>query len=179
MYNQLSSEDLLVLIQKNRSQEAFRAFYKRYEGSVRSFLYTLRIPSSRIEDILRDTMTAVWASESPYKGDSEVATWILGVAKKTSQRALRKASEGVSGVPLDKVLNIPEERNRIKEVNFEKTLRVYLNMLPKEQREAIEAHHLFGHSIQDIADWKGVSPNTIKTRIHYAMRKLKRFAREG
>ncbi len=61
---------------------ALAALYRRYGG--RLFGYLQRYAGDRMvaEEILQDTLLAVWRSAPRYAGRSGVRTWLFGIARR-------------------------------------------------------------------------------------------------
>jgi RNA polymerase sigma-70 factor (ECF subfamily) len=53
----------------------------------------------------------------------------------------------------------------------------YLNELPDKQRTALVLRHVMGHSVGEIAELTGTSPNTVKDRLLRGAREMRRLIR--
>jgi len=75
---------------------AFEALYKT--TSQKTFFYLLRRLEGKdlAEDVLAETYTQVWKSAKNFRGQSNAGTWIIGIARNTAMKALRKTGRTVS-----------------------------------------------------------------------------------
>jgi RNA polymerase sigma factor (sigma-70 family) len=61
---------------------ALARLYERHAGPLFGYLYRLAGDRMTAEEILQDTMLAVWRSAGAYEGRSKVSTWLFGVARR-------------------------------------------------------------------------------------------------
>jgi len=68
---------------------ALARLYQAYAG--RLFGYLLRLTGDRMlaEEVLQDTMLAVWRSADGFAGASAVPTWLFGIARRQAYYRLR------------------------------------------------------------------------------------------
>jgi RNA polymerase sigma-70 factor (ECF subfamily) len=121
------------------------------------------------EEIINDTLLAVWNTAPQFRGDSRVSTWIVGIAYRRGLKTLRRRSfelvelEAGDDLAGDDDLQTCETREWIEGA---------LGALPIEQRMCLELAYVLGHSCEEIATITNCSVNTVKTRLFYARRKL-------
>jgi RNA polymerase sigma-70 factor (ECF subfamily) len=68
---------------------ALTELYERYGESLFAFLYRLAGDKGTAEEILQDTLLAVWRSARSFQGRSKVSTWLFGVARRQAHNRLR------------------------------------------------------------------------------------------
>ena len=69
---------------------AFETFYRRYYQRVSQFVYRLVRDRQLGEEIVDDTMLAVWRSAHNFAGRSKVSTWVFGIAYRRTMKTLDK-----------------------------------------------------------------------------------------
>ena len=151
---------------------AFAEIHSRYSRRIRAF--TLKRTGRRdlAEDLTCETLTTVWLSAARFRHASKVSTWIFGIARILSLKALRRlgsADSTATESPVEELHN-PWSNDELRE-----WLNAALALLPEEQRTALELCYRQGHSCQQIADSVGCPLNTVKTRMFHGRRKLRQL----
>src|SRR5262245_11606512 len=71
---------------------ALAALYSRYRVRLFGFLERYARDRMLAEEILQDTLLAVWRSAHLYAGRSSVRTWLFGIARRQAHNRLRVRS---------------------------------------------------------------------------------------
>lgn len=158
--------------------DAFKALYLLYQPRLARFLQRTTRRPDLVEEVLDDTMMVVWRRAHTFIPTGKVSTWIFGIAYRQALKALRQAGDarleyrdGDTGAvdegvdPGDLVLR-QQQRERIGQA---------LDALSVEQRAAVEMTYFLGYSCRDVADVMGCPVDTVKTRMFYARRRLRRL----
>ena len=138
------------------------------------------------EDVLQDVFFRLVEANRLLMPIDHVTAWLFRVArnriidlvrKKTPERFsdLRVADEDDELLHLEELLPSPEagpEGAYARRVLLEELERAVLE-LPEEQRTVFVAHELDGRSFKEIAEETGVSVNTLLSRKHSAIRRLR------
>src|SRR5262245_43031547 len=85
----VSNPDLLTATRSGKAA-AFRTRYGRYERRVYNYARTFLSQDAAAEDVVIETMTAVWQGARTFTGASRASTWILGIARHKAIDAVRK-----------------------------------------------------------------------------------------
>ena len=107
--------DALVLARvADGDASALTELYERYARPLFAFLYRLAGDRGTAEEILQDTLLAVWRSAGTYQNRSTVSTWLFGVARRQAHNRLRGLppplpAEPPDGTDVVDVLPGPEE----------------------------------------------------------------------
>ena len=166
---------------------AFEVLLNRHRKPVFNFI--LRFVQSRelAEDLLQESFLRVIKSAGNYQRQAKFTTWLYTIARNLcvdqSRRAKhRKAqsldapmstSEG-SGSLLDVVANsdLPSDRIAVsKEIN--EKLQAALATLSEEQREVFLMREFLDMPFKEISEVVNVPENTVKSRMRYALQKLR------
>lgn len=148
-------------------EAAFRRLYERY--ATRVFRYALTILRDRhlAEEVVQESMVAVWNGARTFRGTSQVSTWIFGIARNQAHALLRREARGAR-TP-NEPLVLPDPAG---EVEREDRVRLAVDRLPPEQREVVFLAFYEGLSYREIAQMLGVPEGTVKSRMYYAKRNL-------
>lgn len=166
-----------------RDREALHGLYLEYFGRLGRFLTRVTTRPEVIEEIVNDTMLAVWNQAGQFRGDSRPSTWIFGIAYRLALKAMRRSKRALHA-PIEQV---PEENlvddeatlgDLLERAETDDWLAQALEQLSAEHRLAIELAYFMGMSCEEISEVAGCPQGTVKTRIFYARRYLGRILRE-
>ena len=172
-------EDALTIEQDQRISEAI----EREEPRLRNFIRK-RVPvEGDVEDILQDVFFELVEAYRLMKPVEQVGAWLFRVARNRITDFFRKKKPEPLGdavtdgeaFPLEDLLPTAEagpEAEYARRVLLEE-LEAALDELPEEQRDVFIAHEIQGRSFKDLAAETGVSVNTLLSRKHYAVLRLR------
>ena len=73
---------------------AFHTLYERHADRVFRYVLSLIRTPHLAEEVLQETMIAVWKGAEKFKGAAQVGTWILGIARNQAYNLLRREDRG-------------------------------------------------------------------------------------
>jgi RNA polymerase sigma-70 factor (ECF subfamily) len=159
-----------------QDRAAFQALYFAYHKRLSRFLMRICRGRELAEEIINDTMFAVWQKAGDFRGEAQVSTWILGIAYRQALKALRRTA---SRLPLVSV-NVGDTSLRefgddagAAQRELREWLESGLQSLPPAQRLVIELAYFLGHSCDEIAAITDCPVNTVKTRLFHARERLR------
>lgn len=155
---------------------AFEALYARHRGMLYRFL--LRGAGEAVADeLFQETWARVVAARARWKPEAKFSTWLLQIAHNLMVDHWRRQR------PADPdpettlaALEAPEEQRPDADLSqFEQRRRLQraLETLPPEQREAFLLRAEAGLGIEEIAEATGVGRETAKSRLRYALARLR------
>ncbi|MBE7450812.1 MAG: RNA polymerase sigma factor [Kofleriaceae bacterium] len=186
MLTQEADEDLMVRYQQGEVR-AFEILLGRHRKSVYNFVLRYIGDKETAEDLLQETFMRVIKGADAYKRQAKFTTWLYTIARnlcvdQTRRRKHRKhasldapmAAADDSGTLLD-VLPSNEMASDRKTVNKElyRRLQGAIGALSEEQREVFLMREFLDMPFKQIADVVGVPENTVKSRMRYALEKLR------
>jgi RNA polymerase sigma-70 factor (ECF subfamily) len=185
--NQLADEELMTLYVKN-DEAAFEVLLSRYRRPLFGFLYRYLGQTEKAEEVFQEVFFEVIRARKRYRPEAKFAAWIFRIARNRAVDRLRR--DGFRDMEsLDVELNPqgqggetrlsmvasgkpgPEELTQAREL--ERALEDALKKLPPEQREVFWLKEKSGLTMAEIADMTGVSQNTVKSRLRYALEKIR------
>jgi len=164
----------------------------REESRLRNFIRKQVVDESDAEDILQEVFYELVQAYRLMRPIEQVGAWLFRVARnritdlfrKRRAEPLRdntiKEAEDGEQLLLEDLLPSPDagpEAAYAREVLLDE-LDAALDELPEEQREVFVAHELQGRSFNDLAVATGLSVNTLISRKHYAVLRLRRRLRD-
>lgn len=168
---------------------AFEELLRRHEGPL--FRFVLRFVSSRslAEDLVQETFLRVCKSAGKYTTRAKFTTWLYTIARNLCIDHLRR-SRGKTEVSIDRNANDPDDEERslihrladgeaplasseVVREEFRQKLQEALDALPEEQKEVFTMRQFGGLKFREIGDIVGISENTVKSRMRYALEALR------
>jgi RNA polymerase sigma-70 factor, ECF subfamily len=168
-----SDETLLGLI-ASQDKDAMRLLFARH--NVRIYRFVLRIVGNEAtaEELVTEVFLDVWRNAGRFEGRSQVATWILGIARFKALSSLRRRTLDELD---EEAVEAIEDTADTPEAAFQKTersaiLQACLRQLSPAHREVVDLIYYHEQSIDEVARITGVPENTVKTRVFHARKKI-------
>ena len=152
----------------------FREEVRRVHG----LLYRVLGPAGPHEDLVQETFLRVFRSLPQFRGDSQLSTWIGGIALNVAYGHLRS-----NPTPAVRLELVPD--TRVEEAGVEQQLaareglrRVYqlLDRMDPRLRIAFTLHAIDGRSLREVAGLMAASLVATKARVWRARRELDKRA---
>jgi RNA polymerase sigma-70 factor, ECF subfamily len=153
-------------------KEAFRALYYTLYPQLSRHLYRLVRRVDDVEELLNDVMWVVWEKAGEFRGEARVSTWVLGIATLKSRRWWQRQRRQQD------VLFYSDELPSVEPAATaldDHGLAQGMANLSDEHRETVELAYYFGYSCEEIAQLMACPVGTVKTRLHYARKRLRQF----
>src|SRR5258707_2305990 len=84
-------EDRLILKRiAEGDRQALAELYLRHQRSLFNYLLQLTSDHGMAEEILQDTLVAVWKSAHTFENRSTLLTWLIGIARRQAHNTLRQ-----------------------------------------------------------------------------------------
>jgi RNA polymerase sigma-70 factor (ECF subfamily) len=185
----LSDESDEALMGQYRRGEvrAFEVLLRRHRRPVFNFVLRYVRDPALAEDLLQETFLRVIKGADSYEVQSKFTTWLYTIARNlcvdASRRAKHRRAQSLDA-PLDAeeggatLLDVTRDgRAAVDRTVIGKQLgeRIQgaVEELVEEQREVFVMREVLNLSFKEIADIVGVSENTVKSRMRYALEKLR------
>ena len=172
------AEHLLVLRAQTGSAEAYRALFERYNDRLLYYARRMLSNVAEAEDVVQETWLSVIRNLARLEEPGAFRTWLYRIARNGAVSRLRKAHREV---PFDddiEVVEEDEEENQGGEEVFEnvdaEALHAALESLSPAHRDVLTLRFLEDLSYEDIADVVECGIGTVRSRIHYAKKSLRR-----
>jgi RNA polymerase sigma-70 factor (ECF subfamily) len=172
----------LMLRYRDGDAAAFAHLYANHKGPLYRYLLRQVRNAGAASDLFQEVWSRVIANRARYEPRAKFATFLFHIAHNCTIDFFRRDSNSRNALQVadaDSLLRdaeAPEHQrpDRVAEFNEQQSaLLAALAALPHEQREAFLLHEETGLSIEDIARVTDVPAETAKSRLRYAVRKLK------
>ncbi|HEX5104935.1 MAG TPA: sigma-70 family RNA polymerase sigma factor [Pirellulaceae bacterium] len=177
---ELLYERVLVVRCQAGDEAAFEELVERYSPRLRYFVLKLLGTERRggrslhAEDLLQDVWLDAFRGLPRLADPQAFRAWIYRIARDRALGLLRKSKR--TEQPLGEI-HVPEEAADEDEFSPEDAARIHagLDELPAEQREVLVLRFLEDMSYDEIARVTSQPLGTVRSRIHYGKRALRRL----
>ena len=169
--------DLLTNIAKG-DQEAFCTLFETFKSKVYSYSYHFTRSSFTAEEITQEVFMKIWSGRESIADVENIEAWISTMTRNLCFNYLKK-------IALEKRFNrtiadkgAKTEENVEQYISYKDQLGLLgeaLNQLSPQQRLIFRLNRDEGLKNEEIARQLNISPNTVKTHMVSALRKIRHF----
>jgi RNA polymerase sigma-70 factor (ECF subfamily) len=177
----------LVQLARERNGDAFRIIIQRNNQRLYRVARSVVQNDSEAEDVVQQTYVNAFDSLGKFRGDSSLATWLTRITLNEALGRLRRQRPMVDLEVLDaepsgasKIIPFPlmlansdPERDAAQR-QIRQLIERAIDDLPEIFRVVFVMRDVEDMSIEETAGFLGLSPATVKTRLHRARRQLRR-----
>lgn len=169
---------------------AWDALFRRYQLPLYVYIFELVRDEQASLDIVQETFINAARHILSLREDGKFGSWLFGIAHQKCIQLWRKEARRTTVSPvsdldeLDDLENVPApfesapDELLIREEQEAEFMKL-LNQLPPPQRSVLLLHFIEDFSLDEIAGITGVSIGTVKSRLHYAKKSLRRLLEEN
>jgi RNA polymerase sigma-70 factor (ECF subfamily) len=178
----LDEDAKLMLRYRDGDATAFSALYSRHKGPLYRYLLRQVRNAGAAADLFQEVWSRLVATRGRYEARAKFATYLFRIAHNCTMDFFRRdlrlhpAAADDSDAPAAEP-EVPESQRPDVIAEFaeqQSALLAAVSALPQEQREAFLLHEETGLTIEEIARVTDVGVETAKSRLRYAVRKLKK-----
>jgi RNA polymerase sigma-70 factor (ECF subfamily) len=161
---------------------AWDTLFKRYQLPLYVYVFELVHDEQTSLDVVQETFINAARHIGSLRDDGKFGSWLFGIAHQKCVQRWRKQSrdeilrEEFADAPLG-FDDSPDELliRREQEAEFMQLL----NQLPPPQRSVLLLYFVEDFSLEEIAGIIGAQPGTVKSRLHYAKKGLRKLIGES
>jgi RNA polymerase sigma-70 factor (ECF subfamily) len=173
-----ASDEQLMLAWAGGDAAAFEPLYSRHRTRLFRFLLRQLRDQALAEELFQDTWQRVIAGRAGWKPDAPFGVWLYRIAHNRLADHWRAASHRPPA-PEDadqRAARLPDPdtpEHNLSEFERRRQLQLALDALPPEQREVVLLRLEQELTLEEIGAVTGVGRETVKSRLRYAMDKLR------
>lgn len=165
-----ADDDELMARYRRGDAAAFDELYARHNGPV--YRYCLRqLPKVAAEEAFQETWLAVVRGRDRYQPRGQFRAWLFTLAHNVMANRVRAEMKHPTGEGDPEALAAPLSHHD--DVVYGRSLKQLIARLPWQQRDALMLQYEGGFSIDDIAEITSSTREGVRSRLRYAMAKLR------
>ena len=169
-------DSALMLRYRDGDVTAFETLYLRHKDPVYRYLLRLSGHNETAEDVFQEVWGKIVKARASYRPTAKFTTFLYRVAHNCFIDHVRRNKRHAGNTPIEPDLH--EHPGETPETAAERSLarerlEAALADLPEEQRDAFLLHEEGGLSVDQIAAVTDCNRETAKSRLRYAVRKLR------
>lgn len=180
------SDEWLLSAYRDGDASAFEALLGRYRGPLFNVVLRSVRDRGRAEEIYQDVWMKVIERCDDFRGDAKFSTWLYAIArnlcidhqrkmKHRRHASLSQAQPGSEQTLEDKAPNPGPSTDALAAGRLlQDRIAAAVEALPEDQRDVFLLRQLQGLGFNEIAEVVGISANTAKSRMRYALERLQR-----
>lgn len=154
-------------------RDAFQTLYKAFSRRVYAYALNQVNDPARAEEIVSDTLFEVWRHPTRFRGESQFATWLIGIARNKVLMAYRGRRPDEDHDELDEVAeNVAADTEDgfalIAGAQRREGVARCMSGLSAEHREALHLVFFEGMALGEVAEVQKIPYGTVQTRVHHA-----------
>ena len=164
----------MLSFQAGRSA-SFEALYQRYRAPLYRY-FARQVDAMFVDDLFQDTWLRVVRAKTGYRAGAPFQAYLYRIAHNVLVDHYRRRSQPaypVATEALDPPDAAPGPERNAQSAELRAAIVEALSSLPAEQREAFLLHEEAGLTLEQIADVVGTGRETIKSRLRYAVKRLR------
>jgi len=174
----LPTDESLMLAWAGGELRAFETLYARHRSRLYSFLLRQLRDAALADEMFQDGWQRVIAARAGWQPDAAFTTWLFRIAHNRLNDHWRAARHRppAPGDADERVARMSDTRTpetQLSEFEQRRRLQLAMEQLPDEQREVLQLRLEQELSLEEIAQITGVGRETVKSRLRYAMDKLR------
>ncbi|WP_296943033.1 sigma-70 family RNA polymerase sigma factor [uncultured Massilia sp.] len=173
MANEPSDEDL-ALRYRDGDLAAFEELYRRHRQGLYRFIAWRSPRREWVDEVMQDSWAALHQARGRYVASASFRTFLYQIARNRLIDLMRRDPGAVPAGEADGGMDhgaTPEQALDARQQAAR--LHAAIRALPEEQREALVLQQFSGLALDEIAVLCDTSAETVKSRLRYAMRKLR------
>lgn len=180
------SDEALMLRYCAGDLPAFKELYRRHSRELYRFLAWRSPRREWVDEIAQDSWASLHHARSRYQPQASFRTYLYQIARNRLIDLLRQQQtllagdlgidsdgEGIFEHLADTGQDHTSPESVLESKQLTADLHAAIRALPAEQKETLVLQQFNGMSLEEIAQLSGVPVETVKSRLRYAMRKLR------
>lgn len=175
----VSDADLIARF-KAGDHAVFDVLYRAHVGKVQAKLFAILGPDADVDDLIQITFIQVHRSIHDFRGDSAFTTWLhritvnVALSHRRRQRRLENRQQELAATHAEPSDPAPGPDDICGSRQAFRMLYDILEHMKPHKRTAYVLFEIEGHSLEEIAEIVGASPNTVSTRLRAARQEVQR-----
>jgi RNA polymerase sigma-70 factor (ECF subfamily) len=175
-----TEQDILMRARGGR-EDALREIIESHEHQVAATVIGILGCGPEVDDIGQETFVQFFRSLPRFRGDSQIATYLIRIAINLSLNELKRRKRctrfvGEDGV--ETINHIQDQRDQESAADIKRLVRNGLQQLPPDFKAVIVLRLINGYSTRETAKILGLAQGTVLSRLARGQAKLRDIIKE-
>ncbi|EEX32805.1 MULTISPECIES: RNA polymerase sigma factor SigZ [Vibrio] len=149
--------------------------WTQYQQAVKSFLHSKVSNPDDVDDLQQEILIKTYQNLNTVKDTESVKSWLFQLANRTIIDFYRKRARQQRDGELEANDLWFEEQEKSIDQDMMKCIKPFIQALPADQSELLDAVELQGASQKQLAEKAGVSYSTLKSRVQKGRTELRKL----
>ena len=163
-------DEKLIFKIADGDMDAFRSLYDAVSGSVYGFVLSILKNKYDADDVLQETFLKVYSNAANYAANGKPMAWILTIAKNSAYSKLRDTGKTES---FEELTTEPMDFSSVENAEQRVLVEMLFKHLTDEEKQILMLHAVSGMKYREIASFMDIPLNTVLSKYHRAVKKLK------
>lgn len=172
-------EEILIKKAKKGDKKALEKLFQHNYSIVYGYMLKLTLDENTAKDFTQEAMLKAILNIKKFKGKSKFSTWLITIASNAYKDNARKLKG--REVCIDKISSASSEdleETIIKKETFENIKKILMD-IPKNKRMVFILKHYYNYSYEEISKIVDCPVGTVRSRLHYCIKKIKKELEGG
>lgn len=181
------SDEILMAFYRKGDEKAFEELFRRHKKSIYAYILRYTGNAQESEEIFQDVFIKLHRASATYQPTAKFSTWLFTIVRNLCIDSHRKrrlrhnvslddtADEDSRSLHDVIASEEPSPDSRSSDHEIGQVLEEALKRINEDQREVFLMREKTGLKFEEIAEVIGVSVNTVKSRMRYALENLKKY----
>lgn len=175
-----AADGIVEVLPSSRSVDDLRVLYDLHGSEIFRFCHHLVGDRGLAEEAMQETFLRAWRAADRFESSAgSIRTWMYAIARNVCIDALRSRGRRFTLPPSP----TGESFERSTEAGFDAMLSSWmleeaLRRIPAEQRDALVLTYVRDRPYSEIADVLGIPEATLRTRVFYGLKSVRRVLEE-
>jgi RNA polymerase sigma-70 factor, ECF subfamily len=175
------THDELVVMIKNRNQQAFAYLYDNYSKAIFGIIHSIVTNTEEAEDVLQNTFIKIWNNFDSYDSTKgRLYTWMINIARNMAIDCTRSKHEKNKNKIQDSTDDVYVINNTYADANNTDAigLKEVVSSLKDDYKLMIQLAYYKGYTQDEIAKELNMPLGTVKTKVRKALLQLRELSKE-
>lgn len=174
-----SDEELMKEL-KNGRISSFKELMERHKTAVTGFAFRYLKDNETTKDVIQETFIEVYKMRKTYKPAAKFSTWLYTIARSRCLNVLRyqKRHPSDSMKEINDIQGKELVGNELEKEEIKNNIKKAIDLLPYLYKEVVIMREYENLSYKEISEISGYPESTLRTRMEYALNKLKEIISE-
>ena len=175
------TDEEIIALYFDRSEEAIAATQRKYDGYCRTLVGRILGSSRDVEETISDTWLQAWLSIPPNRPDN-LKLYLARIGRNLALNRLRdgraaRRGEGADAVleELSEVLGGSTTEEIVDARELQQAVNRFLHRLPRRDCDIFVRRCFYAEAAGEIASRYGLRPNTVTVSLHRTRKKLREY----